>query len=167
MNRRLYLVRHAAAANRGDDWPDDATRPLTPEGARRFAEVVAGFEAMGESVDLILTSPLRRARQTAALLAEGLSTEPPIRVLPELAPGGSAPRTIRALSHARDRAEGIALVGHQPDLGELAAWCLGLRWPLALKKGGVCRLDTGAWPPDRDAALVWFATPKMLRKARS
>jgi phosphohistidine phosphatase len=164
MHRRLYLVRHAVAEARGDAWPDDAARPVTADGARRFARAVEGFEALGESIDLILTSPLLRARQTAALLAEGVSSSPHVRVLEELAPGGSAARTVRALAQVRDRVNGIALVGHQPDLGELAAWSLGLRWPLALKKGGICRLDVGAWPPDRDAQFAWLATPKMLRR---
>jgi phosphohistidine phosphatase SixA len=57
----------------------------------------------------------------------------------------------------------IALVGHEPDLGLLAAWLLGAREPLVFKKGGIARIDTVAWPPNRTGTLQWLATARMLR----
>ena len=68
----LYLVRHAIAAERGGDWPDDDKRPLTQRGVARFKEAVEGFNKLDDGIDEIFTSPLVRARQTAELLAAGL-----------------------------------------------------------------------------------------------
>ena len=62
----LYLVRHAPAAQRGPDWPDDGMRPLTPDGAEKFRKAVAGMAAFGVEIDLILTSPLVRCRSPQA-----------------------------------------------------------------------------------------------------
>jgi phosphohistidine phosphatase SixA len=56
----------------------------------------------------------------------------------------------------------MALVGHEPDLGLLAAWLLGARQPLPFKKGGVARIDVASWPPQRNGQLRWLASPKIL-----
>lgn len=160
--RSLYLVRHAVAAERSDKWADDAERPLTHEGAARMRQIAKGLDALGVEVDLVLTSPLRRAAQTAEILAAGLGRHPEVVVLEALGPGGTPARVVDALL-PHGKARSIALVGHQPDLGELAAWLLGARMPLPFKKGGVCRIDVPDWPPARQGELVWFGTPKMLR----
>ena len=68
----IYLVRHAIAAERGDDWPDDAKRPLTHGGAAKMRRISRGLRALDPAIDLIAASPLVRARQTAEILAEGL-----------------------------------------------------------------------------------------------
>jgi phosphohistidine phosphatase len=156
----LYLVRHAIADERGAAFPDDTRRPLTAKGRDRFREVVDGLRAADVVVDLILTSPLVRARQTAELLAEGLEPAPPIRDTDALAPGGT-PASLAAVL-ARSRQTRIACVGHEPGLGELAAHLAGAARPLPFKKGGVCRLDLDG--PEGPARLVWFAPPKLLRR---
>ena len=61
----LYLVRHAIAAERGPKYPDDRKRPLTPEGIKRFKDAVHGLVALDLELDVILTSPLTRAEETA------------------------------------------------------------------------------------------------------
>lgn len=158
----LYLVRHAIAAARGDQWPDDTVRPITRQGAARMRRAVRGLAVLGVKFDLILTSPLLRASQTAELLAEGLRPAPPVRPAPALAPG-NPPARVAELIGEHARAHHLALVGHEPALGELAAWLIGARTPPPFKKGGVCRIDVPAVPPDRSGQLVWLATPKMLR----
>ena len=60
----LYIVRHAIAAERGSEWPDDTKRPLTERGINRFKEVVKGLRRLDITVDEVFTSPLVRARQT-------------------------------------------------------------------------------------------------------
>jgi phosphohistidine phosphatase len=161
--RSLYLIRHAIAAQRSDKWPDDAERPLTHEGIARMRLIVKGLTALAVDIDLVVTSPLVRATATADIVARGLPSDPRLVTAAELAPGGSPARVAEALAdHAKAR--GIVLVGHEPGLGELAAWFIGARCPLPFKKGGVCRIDFGEWPPARQqGTLVWFATPKMLR----
>src|SRR5262249_8330961 len=67
--KRVYLVRHAIAEERGPKWPDDTLRPLTERGKRRFATGAAGFASLEEAPDRILTSPLVRAKQTAEIFS--------------------------------------------------------------------------------------------------
>ncbi len=162
-HHKLYLVRHAIAAERGDAWPDDAKRPLTSKGSSRMREVARGLRDLHVGIDVILTSPLVRARQTAEILANGLRPAPAVSVVPALAPGVTPAQAIAALPAFR-KMRRIALVGHEPGLGELAAWLIGAQSPLPFKKGGVCRIDIGATPAPGQGQLIWMATPGMLRK---
>jgi phosphohistidine phosphatase len=160
--RRLYLVRHAIAAERGREWPDDDVRPLTNRGIARFKNAVAGLANLNVVVDEVLTSPLVRARQTADLLASGLPDGPPVQVLEALAPGHESARVVEAVTRVA-RGGRIALVGHEPGLGELAAFLIGSRRAVAFRKGGVCRIDLESATAPLSGALVWFLTPKILR----
>ena len=159
----LYLVRHAIAAERGDEWPDDSKRPLTERGIARFRECVKGLGALDVAIDEIFASPLIRAKQSAELLAAGVTGKPPVKILEALAPDHTATVVMSQLAkHAKRRR--IALVGHEPDLGELAAHLLGAQRAVPFKKGGICRIDFEVFPPKGTGQLRWLATPKMLRK---
>jgi phosphohistidine phosphatase len=159
----LYLVRHGVAAERGKEWPDDSKRPLTADGIARLRRSARGLTAVNVTFDQIVTSPLVRTRQTAEVLSEELKGKPPIAMADALAPAGSSTAVMQELvkyvRHAR-----VALVGHEPNLGELAAQLIGARAPLEFKKGGMCRIDFDMLPPKGGGALRWFLTPKMLRK---
>lgn len=158
--KRLYLVRHGIAEERGPAWPDDTLRPLTERGQKRFARAAAGFVRLEDAPDLILTSPLVRARQTAELLslaADGVSVER----MDALSPDGPAAAILAKLR--RTGAERVALVGHEPDLGHLAAILLGASRPLPFKKGGICRIDV-EWRREAKGTLVWFLSPAALRR---
>jgi len=159
----LYVVRHAVAAERGDQYPDDTKRPLTTDGITRFREAAEGLNALGVKLDQILTSPLVRARQTADILAEMVAGRPPVTEIRALAPGNNAAAVITALGEY-GRRSAIALVGHEPGVGELAARLVGARQPFPFKKGAVCRIDVTALPLAGPGELRWFLTPKMLRK---
>jgi phosphohistidine phosphatase len=159
----LYLVRHGVAAERGDDWPDDAKRPLTATGVSRFREVVEGLVWFGVGIDEIYSSPLVRAWQTAELLSAGMSDRPAVRMLDELAPGHE-PSTVLAELAKRVKRRRVALVGHEPDLGEFAAVLLGAQRALQFRKGGVCRIDVDRLGASASGSLIWFLPPKVLRK---
>ncbi|MCC7009154.1 MAG: histidine phosphatase family protein [Acidobacteria bacterium] len=160
--RSLYLVRHAIAHERSERWPDDSARPLTAAGAARMRAIVAGLRTLNPAIDLVATSPYARAASTAALLVRGLSPKPTLLEVDVLEPD-HAPADVARAAGSLD-ATGVALVGHEPGMGELAAWLLGAREPLPFKKGGICRVDTPVWPPAAGrGTLIWFATPKMLR----
>ena len=161
----LYLVRHAIAADRGGEWPDDSKRPLTERGTNRFREVVKGLRRLDVTLDEIFTSPLVRAKQTADLLANGIDGKPPVKVLDALAPGHAPALVMTHLARVGKRRR-IAIVGHEPDLGELAAHLIGAGRALAFRKGGVCRIDLGSLSSKRAASLVWFLTPTILRQIR-
>jgi phosphohistidine phosphatase len=162
--RRLYLIRHAIAAARGPRWPDDRRRPLTARGIERMQAIVKGLARLEAPPDVILTSPLTRAIETARLVSDGLEGHPVVRELAPLAPGHGAARTASALAAAVHEARRIAAVGHEPDLGRLAAWLIGADQPLPFKKGGIGRIDLARWPPDGRGQLVWLATPRLLRR---
>jgi phosphohistidine phosphatase len=159
----LYLVRHAIAAERGDEWPDDTKRPLTERGIGRFREVVSGLRALDVAIDEIFTSPLVRARQTAELIAAGIEGKPSVKILDALAPGHSATTVLTQMARAARRRR-IALVGHEPDLGELAAHLIGARRAIPFRKGAVCRIDVEGLTSTRAGSLQWFLPPKVLRK---
>ena len=162
-SRQLFLVRHAIAAERSEKWPDDAKRPLTHQGAARMGTAAEGLSAMGVKPDVVIASPFVRAEQTADILVKCLGGDARLVTAPALAPGGSPAAVAEAVATLA-KGRSIALVGHEPGLGELAAWLVGARQPLPFKKGGVCRIDVAEWPPvAKSGTLVWFATPKMLR----
>jgi phosphohistidine phosphatase len=162
---RLYLIRHGLAEERGEAWPDDARRPLSDEGMSRLRKEARGLVRLGVTFDVVLTSPLVRARQTADILAGGFSTRPAIVVMESLAPDGSPQAVLSDLEkHARRMR--IALVGHEPGIGELAARLIGSRRAFAFKKGSICRIDVKSLPPAGPGLLRWFVTPKILRELR-
>jgi phosphohistidine phosphatase len=159
----LYLIRHGVAAERGEEFPDDSKRPLTSEGIARLRKEAKALEGLGVSFDQILSSPLVRARQTADVFAEELKGKPPIANTDALTPAGSPGAVIQELAKHMRKAS-IALVGHEPNMGELAAFLIGAKVPLPFKKGAICRIDFSVFPPKGKGELCWFVTPKMLRK---
>lgn len=161
----LYLVRHGVAGERGPAFPDDRLRPLTEEGVARFRQAVRGLAAIDVTIDLVLTSPLVRARQTAELLVAGLSGHPRLDTLEALAPGGRMPLIMEAIAQrSRQRQSRIALVGHEPDLGELAARLLGARGGLQFKKGAVCCIELQGRLAGGPGTLLWHLPPRTLRR---
>jgi phosphohistidine phosphatase len=159
----LYLIRHGVAAERGENYPDDTKRPLTQRGIQRLQREGKALVALDVAFDVILTSPLVRTRQTADTLADAFRARPQIVNADSLAPGGSHSAIIDDLAkHARKKR--IAVVGHEPGIGELAARLIGLRRPIEFKKGTVCRIDVKSLPPVGPAQLRWLLTPRILRK---
>jgi phosphohistidine phosphatase len=112
----------------------------------------------------VLTSPLVRTRQTAEALASAFREPPPIVNAPSLAPGGTHNAIVDELAKQSHRRKKIAIVGHEPGIGELAARLMGLRKPIEFKKGAICRIDVTALPPTGNGQLKWFLTPRILRK---
>ena len=161
----IYLIRHGVAAERGDAYPDDTKRPLTQPGIARLRKSADALSALGVDIDQIITSPLVRARQTAEVFAHILQSKPAIASSKALSPGGRYTDVIDELSRHARRSR-IALVGHEPDLGVLAARLIGAKSPLEFKKGAVCRIDFEALPPARAGHLRWFVTPRMLRQRK-
>jgi phosphohistidine phosphatase len=159
----LYLIRHGVAAERGEEFPDDSKRPLTSDGIARLRKEAKALDELGVQFDQLLTSPLVRARQTADVFAETMKSKPPIAIIDALTPAGSPAAVIQDLGKYMRKAS-IALVGHEPNMGELAAYLIGAKVPLPFKKGAICRIDFSVFPPKGKGALCWFVTPRMLRK---
>lgn len=164
MSLILYLMRHGIAADPSPG-TSDTERALTAEGVRKTARVAVGLQTIGVHPDLILSSPLRRAEETARLVADVLLPKRAVELYPPLAGGFSAADILRGVRPPRGAHE-LLLVGHQPDLGELASFLLtGSTGLVALpfKKAGVAAIAVAALPPRTPATLEWFLTPAHLR----
>jgi len=161
----LYLIRHAVAEERGDEWPDDAKRPLSDDGSARMRKAARGLDRLGVTLEVVVTSPLVRTKQTAEIVAAAMNPRPPIVAADSLAPGGTYQETIADLEKQSRRTR-IAIVGHEPGIGEFAARLIGSRHSIPFKKGAVCRIDVDALPPSGPGDLRWMLTTKILRSIR-
>jgi phosphohistidine phosphatase len=128
---RLFIVRHAEAAG---GQPDEL-RPLTDAGREQARRVGKQFAEDGIRPDAVLSSPLLRARETAAEIAKavGVEVEPDERLAP-----GAGPDDVRAAAFGRG--ETVVVVGHQPDCGRAAAALSGGPEPV-FPPGGVFAVD--------------------------
>jgi phosphohistidine phosphatase len=162
---QIYLIRHGVAEERGEKWPDDTKRPLTADGTSRMEKAARGLAELNVSFDVVLSSPLVRARQTADVVAAELGGHPPIVNTDALAPGSDYAAIVAAIEKQSRNAR-IALVGHEPGIGELAARLIGSRHPIEFKKGAVCRIDLDEIPPNGPGDLRWLLPPKFLRALR-
>jgi len=152
-DRELLLWRHGIAQERHSDLPD-GERALTAEGSRRTAAVAHQLECLKLHCSPLLSSPLRRAVQTAELgVAAGLASGFAIEA--SLAPGGDPRPLLQAGSWQR-----LGLVGHEPDLGELASSLLGLpAGAITLRKAGIVLIRLGS----AGASLEALIGPRLLR----
>ena len=142
----LLVIRHAIAAERSADVPD-AERPLTERGRDRFRQVARGLRALDLRVDLVLSSPWRRARETAGLLGK-LVIERRAPILTQHLAGPPRAELLSAIAAAG--VARIAVVGHEPWLGELIAMLIAGEARhgevVPLKKGAVAVLEGNAAP---------------------
>jgi phosphohistidine phosphatase len=158
---KLLLVRHAIAVPAGTpDIPDDE-RPLTKRGRKRFRKAARGLAQIVPAPDLLLTSPLPRALETAEIAADAWGEVTPT---PEpLLAGGQAADLIAALA-ARGEEDVVALVGHEPGISKLLAQLVGgAADGLPFKKGGAALVAMEPGEPSR-GQLVWFLPPRLLRR---
>jgi phosphohistidine phosphatase len=163
----LLVVRHAIAFDRdARRWPDDVERPLSARGMARARKAALGLKAITARPTRVLTSPLARARQTAAILTQVAGWP---RALPchQLVPGVAAAELLALIGRSRD--ECLAVVGHEPGLGHLVSACLpgGARTAaFALRKMGVALIEFKGVARAGRGELVWFLPPRVLRAVR-
>ncbi|MGB7630847.1 MAG: phosphohistidine phosphatase SixA [Candidatus Deferrimicrobium sp.] len=150
---KLYLVRHTEAIERSGTTPD-ASRYLTTKGRLAFRKIARRIRKTGIAPAVIFTSPLLRAVQTAEILAERLKHEGQVVVAKELSPGFDL-RALRALLSRAGNPMEAALVGHEPDLGDLAAALLALPGGFPLRKGAVVAVEVGGSVPKGTAKFLW------------
>ncbi len=160
---KLYIVRHALAEDRlifSQKGLSDELRPLTPKGADRMREVVSVFKKNEPEINLILTSPLTRCKQTADLFKEFY---PKATVLESdnLKPDHSAQKLYEEIqSYDLDS---LALIGHEPNLGQFISWLLFRQASdhFPMKKSGIAKIDLYK---DGRTYLKWLLRPKLLTR---
>ncbi len=160
---KLYLIRHGIAAERGT-YKNDADRPLTDKGRQKTKKVAQRLDDIGVRFDLILTSPLLRASQTAEILHnEGLTKQ--VEESSHLAPVGNIQDWLSWLAQWRnsDSEKDLALVGHQPNLGnwtELLVWGK-ITGQIIVKKAGVIGINLpDKQTPIGNSELFLLTSPK-------
>jgi len=157
---RLFFLRHGLADRSEYTGTDDRERPLTGEGEIRMEREADFLAGLGLELDLILTSPLVRARQTAEILARRLGLEGRVREEDRLDPDFDTERLAAILSQVDGSVRNVMLVGHEPSFSEVVGEITGGS-EVVCKKGGLARVDVAAGrkPLGR---LVWLLPPKVL-----
>jgi phosphohistidine phosphatase len=154
---QLYFLRHGEADWPGWTKPDDE-RPLTDFGKKEVRQVAKFLNRLKVKPDLIVTSPLPRALQTADVAAEQLKTK--LRQDEALEPGFGVSELRTVLK--RHRAKVLMLVGHEPDFSTVISALTGAS--LKLSKAGVALVDID--PEAQEGRLLWLFPPKFARKAK-
>lgn len=159
---KLYLFRHAPALERHvfaqTDQPDEF-RPLTEKGAQRMREVLSFFQKTESQIDLILQSPLIRCQETGDIMKE-FYPQAQLVTTEHLSPDHSALNLYEKLV-AHSHLDSVALIGHEPDLGQFLSWLLigQATNHFPIKKAGVAKLDIYK---DGRRYLKWVLRPKMI-----
>jgi phosphohistidine phosphatase len=163
----LLILRHAIAFPRdAKRWPDDSERPLTMEGVKRARRAAVGLKRIAKRPALVLTSPLVRARDTAGIFAQA-GGWPKADECAGLTPGGSLEEVLEVLRRQGAKAECVAVVGHQPQLGRLLALCLGgdsRSEAFELKKCAVACVRFAGSLHARQGVLTALYPPRALRR---
>lgn len=154
----LYFVRHGMAAERALNGGDDASRALTEDGMYKMRQVARGLRKLDVIPNMLLSSPVLRAAQTADIIATELGL--PVRITDPLAPGCSLDDLATVLAPYQS-VKRIMLVGHEPDWSEIIGDIAGGK--VEMKKGAVCRVDCGVVVAGV-GRLVWLLPPKVLRE---
>lgn len=164
----LYFLRHGKAGNPQSTAEADTRRSLTGEGRDELRAAAHGLRWLSIKPDAIYTSPLIRARETAAIVADVLGRD--ITETPLLAPGGDLRRVAPLLSQHDDDAT-LFLVGHEPDLSSMIGQLITANGEanVSMKKGACCyvELATGALRQPAlagEGTLMWLLTAKQLAR---
>jgi phosphohistidine phosphatase len=155
----LYLLRHGQAGSRADWHGDDAQRPLTVEGKQRMGREAAAIKKLGVPLDLIFCSPLIRAYQTAEIVAKAMNASERLTADERLEPG-FGPKQLAAILGEHRKAQGLMLVGHEPDFSETISQVIGGS-RIAMKKGALAYVQMED-PASLQGVLVWLIPPKVL-----
>lgn len=158
---RIHLLRHAEAEDRSPSGRD-TDRRLTEAGERRMKAVAKAIARLDLGIDLILVSPLVRARQTAEPVAEACGYEGELVELEALVPGAEPEDVLHEL--ARRKASSVLLVGHMPHLGSLLGRLVSGRDDLdvAMKKASLASFEASADPSSGRAELRFLLSPRVL-----
>jgi len=157
----IYLLRHASAGERMSNPKKDEKRPLDKTGIEQCGYVGRALTALDVQVDVIFSSPLKRATQTASLVGNEMGYEGKLQLTEALRPEASF-ADFRKLLDKYAKYESIMVVGHNPNLSEFLGRAIsenGCEATVDLKKAGVARVEM-----ERNSGVMqWCLTPKALR----
>jgi phosphohistidine phosphatase len=157
----IYFLRHASAGEHSLNPKKDEKRPLDKEGIEQCGYIGRALTAMEAQVDVILTSPLKRATQTASLVGNEMGYEGKLQIENGLRPEATF-ADFRKMLEKYSRQESIMVVGHNPNLSQFLGSAItesGCQASVDLKKGAVARVEMRR----SSGTLQWCLTPKALR----
>ena len=157
----VYFLRHASAGQHAADPKKEEKRPLDKDGIEQCGYIGRALAAMDTQVDVVISSPLKRATQTASLVANEIGHEGKLQIEDGLKPGTTFAEFTKLLAKYQ-RHEAIMVVGHNPNLSEFLSRVISRgngRSAVDLKKGAVARVEMGR----QEGVLQWCVTPKFVR----
>lgn len=157
----LYVLRHASAGEKRPNPLLDKKRPLDKEGKQQCILVGSYLNALRVPIDLIVSSPLKRALQTASLVGTELGYESTIQLSDALAPGGTVEAFHRLVASVNAH-ENVLVVGHNPSLSQFlgALIAAGGKANIRLRKGSIARVDCTRKP----GQLISLIDPRYIRQ---
>jgi phosphohistidine phosphatase len=163
---RILIIRHGVAEEAASDGKgqDDALRELTKAGRQRMRKAAKGLKEIVPAIDLIASSPLIRASQTADIVASAFGAVRVVQIA-GLSPRKPPAQLVEWLN-AHPQEATVALVGHEPHLGTFLCWLLtGLQESfVVLKKGGAAMIETNSPVTAGRGKLLWLLKPSQLRR---
>jgi phosphohistidine phosphatase len=162
---KLLIIRHGPAGDRAEweaEGRDDRLRPLTSQGKKEMRRVAEGLATLVPRIDVLATSPLVRAVQTAEIVASQYDCD--TVTVEVLAPGNDPEKVVGWLRG--QRGDTVAVVGHEPDLSSVACYLLTGKPSsfLTLKKCGTCLLELSDPPGPGQVTLEWLLIPRVLKQ---
>lgn len=157
----LYIIRHGLAGKSLAE--GDELRPLKKKGREQMKEVAKGLKELDVAFDLVLTSPLVRAKESAEIVQAYCGGSNEVTVTNLLKPGSSYNNLIRLLNKLK-KPKRVAIVGHEPFLSGFASYCLSNSKVsfIDLKKGGALMLEIDKTIRPGRCVLAWLMEPAQI-----
>ncbi len=162
----IYFLRHASAGEKRSNPRQDENRPLDKQGIEQCRSVGAALAALDVQIDLMISSPLKRATQTASLVGNELGYEGDLKLDPALRPD-AVYESFREMLRKYGKNDSIMIVGHNPTLTDFCSLLLtnGIdNRVVELKKAGVAKVE---YSGKNNGVLHWSLTPKLIRSLQA
>jgi phosphohistidine phosphatase len=164
----LYVLRHAIALSAGEAGvSQDAERPLSAEGKEKMKRIAAAMKDLGVELDLVLSSPYVRARDTALMAHDGLGLKGCLEFSNALASGQDTKVVLTELKERFKKKQRIMVVGHEPDLSLLIGKLTSLgKLRVEMKKAGLAKIEITETHPELRGTLEFLLTPKVMLRVK-
>ncbi len=161
----IFILRHAEAGKRLPAQARDAERSLTVEGKEELEDIARALSRLKIRPDHIISSPLKRSRETASVVAKALKGPGKVEIWDELKPEGSKRELFARLSKLKQESV-VLCIGHEPYLTQTINEVMGHQGVprIVLRKCGLARLSIKAFNPKVDGELRWLLTPRLLKR---
>lgn len=160
----LFILRHGEAGKKLATGNRDFERSLTVAGQKEVAHIAKSLKDLGIKFDFILTSPLKRAHQTAAIVSKIFKNEKKMEDWDELKPEGNRPELYRKLTQFKQQSS-VLIVGHEPYLSDMISEIIfdGKGKHVVLKKAGLAKIGIISASPKLHGELKWLLTPRHMK----